>query len=127
VAEAIALAVVDKRAVGQTYNIGAEEAPTLAERARQIGELAGWKGTILALPSERVPAHLRTPYEPHQDLVMDTRRLRTELGFTETVSKEEGIRRTIDWEATIPAEPSDPGTAEYAAEDAALATMGSSV
>ncbi len=127
VAEAIALAVVDNRAAGRTYNVGEEEAPTLAERVRWIGDVAGWKGTILALPSERVPAHLRSPYQPHQDLVMDTRRLRAELGFIETVSKDDGIRRSIDWEATIPAEPSDPGPVEYAAEDAVLATTGSPV
>jgi nucleoside-diphosphate-sugar epimerase len=120
VAAAIALAVVDQRATGRTYNIGEDEVPTLAERVQQMSELAGWKGKVVALPAERIPEHLRTPYEPRQDLVVDTRRFRNELGFTEPVSTEEGIRRTIAWERAQPLEAGDPGAAEYAAEDSAL-------
>jgi nucleoside-diphosphate-sugar epimerase len=120
VAQAIALAVVDDRAAGQTYNVGEERVPTLAERVALTGELSGWKGSIVTLPSERLPPHLRTPFEPGQDLVLDTRRLRTELGFSEPVSSEEGIRRTIAWERSKESEPGDPGPVEYAAEDAAL-------
>ena len=122
VAHAIALAVTEKRAAGRIYNIGEEETPTMAERVRQIGELEKWTGKVVRLPPDRVPAHLRTPYEPRQDLVVDTRRLRTELGFTEPVSREEGIRRTIEWERAHPPESGDPGTAEYAAEDEVLAS-----
>jgi nucleoside-diphosphate-sugar epimerase len=120
VAQAIALAVVDNRAAGQTYNVGEERAPALAERVAMTGELSGWKGSVVTLPSERLPPHLRAPFEPGQDLVLDTRRLRTELGFSEPVSPEEGIRRTIAWERSKQAEPGDPGPVEYAAEDAAL-------
>ena len=122
VAHAIALAVTDNRAAGRIYNIGEEETPTMAERVRQIGELEKWTGKVVRLPPDRVPAHLRTPYEPRQDLVVDTGRLRTELGFTEPVSREEGIRRTIEWERAHPPESGDPGTAEYAAEDEVLAS-----
>jgi nucleoside-diphosphate-sugar epimerase len=120
VAQAIALAVVEKRAAGRVYNIGEPAVPTLAERIWQMGELAGWKGDIVPLPSARLPAHLRMPYEPRQDLVLDTRRLRSELAYTEAVSNDEGLRRTIAWERSNSPDTSDPGAAEYAAEDAAL-------
>jgi nucleoside-diphosphate-sugar epimerase len=119
VAHAIALAVTDVRAAGRTYNIGEDQAPTMAERVRQIGEVEHWTGKVVRLPRERMPPHLGTPYEMRQDLVVDTRRVRTELGFTEPISPEEGIRRTIAWERAHPPETSDPGAAEYAAEDAA--------
>jgi nucleoside-diphosphate-sugar epimerase len=120
VAQAIVLAVADERAAGRVYNIGEAKVPTMAERVREIGQAAGWKGTVVPLRSERLPAHLRTPYQPRQDLVVDTRRVRSELGFGESVSSEEGLRRTIEWERAHPPETGDPGPAEYAAEDAAL-------
>jgi nucleoside-diphosphate-sugar epimerase len=123
VAQAIALAVVDARAAGRVYNIGEAMVPTMAERVRQIGDLVGWSGTIVALEVERLPNDLRAPYHPGQDLVTDTRRFRRELGFRESVSSEEGLRRTIEWERAHPPENGDPGPAEYAAEDAVLLTQ----
>jgi nucleoside-diphosphate-sugar epimerase len=120
VAQAIALAVADDRAAGQVYNLGEAAVPTMAERVRKLGELAGWSGTVVSLSSERLPAHLRAAYQPRQDLVVDTRRVRGELGFGESVPNDEGLRRTIDWERAHPPETGDPGPAEYAAEDAAL-------
>jgi nucleoside-diphosphate-sugar epimerase len=120
VAQAIALAVTDERAAGRVYNIGEAAVPTMAERVREIGQAAGWNGTVVPLSSERLPAHLRTPYQARQDLVVDTRRIRNELGFSESVLNDEGLRRTIEWERAHPPEKGDPGSAEYAAEDAAL-------
>ena len=120
VAQAIVLAVVDDRAAGRIYNVGEAETPTLANRVRRIGELAEWNGTVVPLESDRLPPHLRTPYQPHQDLVMETSRLRDELGFVEVRSPDQGLRRTIEWERAYPPPSGDPGAAEYAAEDAAL-------
>jgi nucleoside-diphosphate-sugar epimerase len=120
VAHAIALAVADERAAGRVYNIGEAKVPTMAERVREIGQVAGWNGTVVPLSPERLPSHLRAPYPAQQDLVVDTRRVRSELGFGEPVSNDEGLRRTIEWERAHPPEKGDPGPAEYAAEDAAL-------
>jgi nucleoside-diphosphate-sugar epimerase len=120
VAEAIAQTVVDARATGRVYNLGEDNTPSVADRVRQIAREAGWEGTIATLPSSRLPEHLRTPYEPHQDLVLDVRRFREELGFTEPIPRAEGLRRTIAWERASPPNEGDPGPAEYAAEGAAL-------
>jgi nucleoside-diphosphate-sugar epimerase len=120
VADAIALAVVDDRAAGKIYNVGELETPTVAERVRQIGQVAGWSGEIRAVKAERLPFHLRTPYTTHQDLVMDTGRLRLELGWVETYSTDEGIRRTVEWERDNPPGTGDPEVADYEAEDAVL-------
>jgi nucleoside-diphosphate-sugar epimerase len=120
VAQAIALAVVDDRAAGKIYNVGEAETPTVADRVRRIGELAGWKGEIVSVASNKLPPHLHSPYEPHQDLVVDSSRLRDELRFTEVHSMDDGLRRTIEWERANPPAVGDPGAAEYAAEDTAL-------
>jgi nucleoside-diphosphate-sugar epimerase len=120
VADAIALAVVDDRAAGKIYNVGEPETPTVGDRVRQIGQIAGWSGEVWVVKTTRLPPHLRSPYQTHQDLVMDTSRLRLELGWVETHSTDEGIRRTIEWERGTPRVNGDPGAAEYAAEDAVL-------
>jgi nucleoside-diphosphate-sugar epimerase len=120
VAQAIALAVADERSAGRVYNIGEPEAPTMADRVRQIGKLAGWNGALVSLSSDRLPPHLQTPYQPRQDLVVDTSRIRDELGFAESVSYEEGLGRTIVWERSHPPQKGDPGPVEYATEDAAV-------
>jgi hypothetical protein len=46
-------------------------------------------------------------------------RIRKELGYRELLSREESIRRTINWERANP--PAQPISQYYEAEDAALA------
>jgi nucleoside-diphosphate-sugar epimerase len=118
VAHAIALAVIDRRAAGKIYNVGETETPTTAERVRRIGEAAGWNGKVVPVDSGSLPAHLRAPYQPRQDLILDNGRVRDELGFAEIHSVEEGLQRTIAWERANPPASGDPGPMEYAAEDA---------
>jgi nucleoside-diphosphate-sugar epimerase len=120
VAQAITLAVVDDRAAGKVYNVGETETPTVAERVRRIGKLSGWNGQVLAIRLDRLPSHLRAPYLPSQDLVMDTSKFREELGFLEVCSRDEGLERTIEWERGNPPAGGDPSVADYAVEDRAL-------
>lgn len=117
VAEAIVRAVVDERAAGKVYNVSEEEVPTTADRIRGIGNTLDWSGDIVPVEQERLPQHLRSPMKPRQDLVMDSRRIRIELGYREPVTTEEGLRRTIEWELGCPRQPEDPGPTEYAAEE----------
>jgi nucleoside-diphosphate-sugar epimerase len=121
VAEAIARAVVNPRAVKQVYNVGEMEVPTVAERVRQIAREVHWDGSIVSLPAGQLPQHLRTPYQPRQNLVLDVRRLHIELDFTDPVLREPGLHRTIAWERANRASDGDPGELEYLAEDNALA------
>jgi dTDP-D-glucose 4,6-dehydratase len=51
---------------------------------------------------------------------MDTTRIRSELGFSEQLSGNEGLERTIEWERSNASQPGDPAAAEYQAEDLAL-------
>jgi nucleoside-diphosphate-sugar epimerase len=120
VAHAIALAVSDDRAAGQVYNVGEVPTPSVAERVSRIGELMGWNGSVVSLDPETLPAHLRAPYQPRQDLILDSNKLREELGYEEIVPPTESLRRTIAWERANGPKVGDPGPAEYAAEDAAL-------
>ncbi|MCA1850021.1 MAG: NAD-dependent dehydratase, partial [Acidobacteria bacterium] len=102
------------------YNVGEREASTEAEWARQIGAAAGWRGEVIAVQRESLPAHLRADYDWSCHLYVDTSRIREELGYTETVSPEEAMRRTVAWQRANPPAEIDPGQFDYEAEDAAL-------
>jgi nucleoside-diphosphate-sugar epimerase len=119
VTAAITLAVTDDRASGQIYNVGEESVPTTAERARRLAKLVGWTGEIVTLPRNALPGHLRDAHNYSRDLAYDTSRIRSELGYKETVSVDEGLRRTI---AGLRAHPPafDAAQYDYAAEDEAL-------
>lgn len=120
VAAAILLAVTNERASGRIYNVG--EALTLSEAdwVKAIGAAAGWKGEVVALPEDALPRHLLPGIDTAQELVADTTRIRRELGYRGTVSREEALRRTVRWERANPPEVVDPKSFDYAAEDASL-------
>jgi nucleoside-diphosphate-sugar epimerase len=99
VAHAIALAVADNRSAGRVYNVGE---PALTERQwiEAIGKASGWAGEVVV--GEGGVAE--TPGESldyRYELMVDTSRIREELGYSEPVSLEEALRRTVAWEATI--------------------------
>ncbi len=123
VAAAIALAVTDERAANRIYNVGEEEALSYAEWVRLVGHVAGWGGSVVVAPNDSLPAKLNPPkgnYEQH--LVVDTSRIRQELGYQELISREEGLRRTIAWERETRPDDID-RLLDYATEDAALAEL----
>jgi nucleoside-diphosphate-sugar epimerase len=82
VAAAIALAAVEPRAEGTIYNIGEEYTPTIEERLRD-------------LPPSELPVGEQTDFDFRQDLVYDTSKIRSQLGYREPVDYREGIRRTM--------------------------------
>jgi nucleoside-diphosphate-sugar epimerase len=98
VAEAIAVACVDPRAAGRTYNLGEPDPLTEADWVSAIGQAAGWEGAVHLVPREELPEGLAEPYDFAHDLASDTRRIRDELGFREPVGRAEGLRRTVAWE-----------------------------
>jgi nucleoside-diphosphate-sugar epimerase len=72
VAEGIVLAVTNERAAGRVYNVGEAETPTMGERIARWQRAAGWNGRVVIEPAMH-------NYEHH--LIMDTRRIREELGY----------------------------------------------
>lgn len=121
VAAAIALAVTDDRAAGRVYNVGEADAPTEAAFVRAVGRAAGWTGEVVAVPPDRLPAHLASPADFAQPMVADTGRIRRELGYAEPIPRDDWLRRAVEWERANPATERDPASFDYAAEDAALA------
>jgi nucleoside-diphosphate-sugar epimerase len=123
VACAIALAVTQARAAGRIYNVGEQRALSESEWVERIGAAAGWEGEVTLAPKEIMPAHLVAPYDWSHDIVGDTTLMRGELGYKETVSTDEALRKTVEWERASPPEQIDPARFDYRAEDAALARI----
>jgi nucleoside-diphosphate-sugar epimerase len=125
VAVAIALAVTVGRASGRVYNVGEMHPPSELEWVRLVGRAAGWTGEIVVVPRDRLPAPLRWWGDADTDhnLVTDTTRIRTELGYAELVPRDDALGRTIEWERANPPDHSAPELFDYAAEDAVLATI----
>jgi nucleoside-diphosphate-sugar epimerase len=120
VADAIALAVTDERSTGRVYNLGEPDVLTEAEWVRSIGQESDWRGEVVILPGEKMPAHLTAPYSFEHQMQCDTSRIRRELGYNERIPREQAMRRTIEWERAHPPDGIDPASFNYEAEDAAL-------
>jgi nucleoside-diphosphate-sugar epimerase len=117
VADAIALAVTDERAAGRVYNVGEQFTFTLAEWVEKIGEAAGWQGNIVRVPQGRLPEPLRLGINAEQPIVVDSTRIRRELGYSERVDIDRAMRRTVAWERAHPPAKVDEKDFDYAKED----------
>ncbi len=120
VAAGIALAVTSPQAAGRIYNMAEPQAFSELEWAQNIARITGWSGPVLAVPKERIPEHLRVPYNSAQHWTMSSIRIREELGYAEPISLDTALERTIAWERANPPAQVDPKQFDYAAEDMAL-------
>ncbi|HXX77579.1 MAG TPA: NAD-dependent epimerase/dehydratase family protein [Ktedonobacteraceae bacterium] len=119
-ADAIVLAVQDERATGRIYNVGEPFTFTMAEWVALIGKIAGWQGKVVKVPHGRLPEPLRWDINAEQDIVVDSSRIRKELGYKERIDVEEALRRTIAWERANPPKEIKPGEFDYDMEDSFL-------
>jgi len=117
VADAIALAVTDERASGRIYNVCEPFTYSMAEWAEKIGEAAAWQGRIVRVPQGRLPEPLSWGINAEQHIVVDSSRIRQELGYAERVNIDEAISRTVAWERAHHPVKVDEKDFDYAAED----------
>lgn len=95
VAHAIVLAAEQVTSGFEVFHVAEAETPTMRERAeafaRAVGVRLTWTETA-SLP-ERFASLGKLP----NDLVLDTSRIRSRLGFREVTTEEERLSSTIDW------------------------------
>jgi nucleoside-diphosphate-sugar epimerase len=119
VGAAIALAAMNERAAGRVYNVAELDVRSVGDWVREMAEATGWKGQVVTVPDGTLSGAWSTLHLGQQCLT-DTRRIREELGYRETLPRMEAVRRTIEWER---AHPPEGFTVDYAAEDRALAAL----
>ena len=125
VARAIVLAVNDKKAKGQVYNV-CELLITVADLVKAIAKIIDWQGKVVIVPKNQMPDTWKLKANLNQHWITDSTRIRAELGYTETVSRHEALKRTIAWEREHPPEDislNDSKLLNYQDEDAVLAKI----
>jgi nucleoside-diphosphate-sugar epimerase len=120
VAWATVLAVTHEQARNRIYNVADPEGLSYLEWAQRVTRAGGWKGRIIVLPHGRLDIGGGN-YEHHW--VVDTTRIRAELGYMEIVPQEEALRRTVEWQWANPLEKYDPKDFDYVTEDRVLAGL----
>jgi nucleoside-diphosphate-sugar epimerase len=121
VAAAIALAAQSIPTGNRIYNVAERESFSEIEWARVIARAAGWRGELVVLPDSDTPAHLRIPGNLKQHWVADSTRIRSELGYHEPVTREDAVRRTVEWERAHPPA-TETAVFDYAAESEAASS-----
>ncbi|OLD11265.1 MAG: hypothetical protein AUJ06_00720 [Chloroflexi bacterium 13_1_40CM_3_70_6] len=122
VAAAIALAASRPQTRG-VFNVGDPVPTAIGDLVVAIARAAGCTGRVVRVPAERLPESMRPGAGMAQELVMDSNRIRNELGFREPVTAEAGLRSAVEWMLGHPPTADDPmGRLEldYVAEDALL-------
>ena len=126
VARAIALAVDKDRATGRIYNVS-ESPMSEADWVKEIAQVIGWQGNVVIVPKSQMPDTWEFQGNLHQHWVTDSSRIRTELGYTEIIERDEALKRTIVWErANPPKDLPQKGHSkllDYRDEDAILANL----
>jgi dTDP-glucose 4,6-dehydratase len=81
------LSILLDGATGRAYNVGSDDALTIADLADRVNYVVGGRGVELAGAAS----------DPTDRYVPDTTRLRSELKFTPTISLDVAIARTAAW------------------------------
>jgi nucleoside-diphosphate-sugar epimerase len=118
VAWATTLAVTHEQARSRIYNVAEPEGLSYLEWVQRVTRAAGWMGRIVLVPDGCLNPEGGN-YEHHW--VVDTTRIRAELGYMEIVSQEEALRRTVEWQRANPLSKYDTKDFDYATEDTILA------
>lgn len=122
IAHAMVLAITNEKASRRIYHVGNRHSAALTEAdwVRAIGEAAGWGGEVVSVPFEKLPPNMRmNPHE--QSVTLDISRIEDELGYSEIVSLEDGLRRAVKWDMENLVPKMEP--LNYALEDKLIAQL----
>ncbi|WP_170834427.1 NAD-dependent epimerase/dehydratase family protein [Fictibacillus solisalsi] len=103
-AEAIVQSILNPEAAGKVYNVGEKDAWTTREWVERFATLMNWSGDVIVLPDDQLPEGFGWGINAEQHVIFSSDKIRHELGYKETVSFEEGLKRTIAWELQHPPE-----------------------
>jgi nucleoside-diphosphate-sugar epimerase len=99
VAAGIALAATHEAASRRVFNLGMRQAPTHDEWVARFAAVFGWRGQIMSESDPMSPLSTRIKaLDLSFPVVLDTQRIRSELGFLEVVDECTALAQTIEHE-----------------------------
>lgn len=119
VALAIVLATEQEKAKNQIYNVANEYSLTEKEMVKKLAEIYGWEGEVVVIPDENEAQSNSLK----QHIISSSQKIRTELGYKELYSFEEGLAKTIKYELANPPKKIDHKQFDYQKEDEILAKL----
>ncbi len=118
VVKAIALAAINEKGRNEVFNIGELETPTFRERYNQIAQTFDFDLEIFEADKTDITwfkeAH---DYNLDQHWILNSNKIREQLGFRETFGSEDAYRKTIEWELQNLSDPINPDEFDYDSED----------
>jgi nucleoside-diphosphate-sugar epimerase len=79
------------------FNLSDPVALSQKEWVEHIAGIAGWTGEIVIVPDDELPASLKVSCNFAQNWIIDSSRFRSAAVFTEPVTLEESLKKTISW------------------------------
>ena len=94
-AEAIPLCALAGKPGLSVYNVAEERIYSQAEWIGKIGRILDWKGKVIEVKDTRWPPPFGI--DTRQEMIVDSSRIRAELGFREIVEPEEALKEAVCW------------------------------
>ena len=120
VAEAVRLVVESEQTAGEIYNVGESDGLDIQSWIGELAAVVGWSGRVVVVDEPCPPPNIPRRLNLEQHLDMDTTKIRQDLGYHETMSRAEALKRTVLWDREYPPKDVDPAQFDYVAEDAIL-------
>jgi nucleoside-diphosphate-sugar epimerase len=129
-AHSIVLAVESNSAAGQVYNAADTRAMTPWQIATTISDILGHTWEIVSVPRVLMPTCTQSqgrpyscdPYDIEPHLLLDTTKIRAELGYADLVQCRAALERTVEWLVSNP--PTEEPPFDYRAVDRVLDRYG---
>lgn len=127
-AHSIVLALENPKAEGQVYNASDEAALTVLQIVQVIGEIMDHKWEIVPVPRVLMPKIPQTqglpfscdPYDIEPHLLLDTSKIRAELGYRDLVPVRKAMENTVKWLCDHPPQEDEFAVVEYDRLDEAI-------
>jgi nucleoside-diphosphate-sugar epimerase len=94
-AEAVALCALARRSGASVYNVAEERTYSQAEWIGKIGRVLGWNGAVAEIDDAQWPPPFGI--DTRQEMIIDSSRIRAELGFREVIEPEEALKEAVCW------------------------------
>ena len=98
VSEAVRLAVASDQSVGEIFNVCESDGLDIRGWIQGLAAAAGWSGEVVTSNDPCPPPSFPRQLNLDQHLDMDTKKIRRELGYHETLSRREALEKTVAWD-----------------------------